>query len=886
MSLFRQVTRGIRALLRPRQADAEVADEVTHYVEAASAAHVARGLSPDQARRAALAEIGSAVVVREEVRSSGWEHALETTLQDVRYAIRRLGKSPVFTVTAMMTLAIGIGASTAVFSAVSPILLEPLPFPQARRLVTVDDRNGDGNPLPATLGTFDELRARSRSFDALAAADGWQPSLTGSGTPERIDGWRVTAGYFDVFGTVPAAGRDFLAADDERGAPNMVILSHALADRRFGGAREVVGRYIDLDGDPYLVIGVMPAGFTNIIAPAVEIWSPLRERSTADVNSREWGHHYQLVGRLAPSTTVDDATSEILAIGNAPALGFPRPPWADLDQGLLVRPMQEAIATTAKPVLLAIAVAVSLLLAIASVNVANLLLAQGAQRRAEFAMRMALGAGYRRVVRQLLTESVALALLGGGLGLAVAQVGLRALVAVSPPGLPRVEAMRLDAPVFLFAAALTALVGVLAGLMPALGALRAEGTHGLRRNAGRAGAVRGNTRSVLVVAEVALALMLLVSAGLLFRSVQRLTAVAPGFEPSQVVTMQVVPAGHAFDTNAALLQFWDQALEAVRRVPGVASAAFTSQLPLSGDADGYGYEAEAVPGEKAGENGPALRYSVTGDYFTAMRIPLVAGRLLDATDVPEAPAAVVINERFARRLFGDGNPIGQRLRFGPQIGTGGPWPAVVGVVGDVKHYSLAVDAPDAFYAASGQWNWVDRAVTLVVRAEGDPTALIPSLQRAVWSVNPNVPIQRIRPMGDYIAASAGTRRFALLAIETLGITALLLAAIGLYGVISGSVTERVREIGIRTALGAGPGNIVGQVVRHALTLTITGAIIGCVGAFAASRLIASMLFGLSALDPVTYAAVFALMATVALLAAWAPARRAVGVDPTITLRSE
>jgi putative ABC transport system permease protein len=489
------------------------------------------------------------------------------------------------------------------------------------------------------------------------------------------------------------------------------------------------------------------------------------------------------------------------------------------------------------------------------------------------------------VLRQLLTESVVLALVGGGLGLLVAQLGVRALVAVSPPGLPRVGAIHLSLPVFGFAAGLTALIGLLVGLIPAWTAGRAAATDGLHRASSRNTGGRTRTRSALVIAEVALALTLLVSAGLLLRSVGRLTSVAPGFDPARVITMQVVEAGSEFDSDQSRLWFWEQALEAIRGVPGVVEAGFTSQLPLSGEVDGYGYQAEGRPEARPGEDGAAQRYAVTPRYFAAMRIPLVAGRLLDGTDRPGAPLAVVINRSFAEQLVGKGNPLGRRLRFGPQIGAG-QWMEVIGVVGDVKHYSLAVDAPAAFYAAAGQWVWVDNVVTLVVRSSLSTEALVPSLKAAIWSVNPNVPIQRIQTMNGFIVASAGNRRFALIAIEVLAITALLLAAVGLYGVISGSVTERVREIGVRTALGATPRDLVGQVVRHALTITLVGVLLGLLGGYAASRLIDSMLFGVTALDPLTYGGVVLLMVAVALLAAFGPARRAVGVDPLIALRSE
>ncbi len=882
---LRQLTRALGALFRSRRADAEVADEVAHYLDEAAAAHQSRGLSPEAARRAARLEVGSPVAVRDEVRTSGWEHLVEASLRDVRFALRKLGKSPLFTATAVLTLAIGIGASTAVFSAVHPILIEPLPFPDADRLVTLDDWTSDGGAMPVTLGTFDEIRARSRSFEALAAADPWHPSLTGTGTPERIEGQRVTAGYLGVFGAIPIAGRGFTREDDRPGAPNVVVLSRALAIRRFGGVREVIGQTIDLNGDPYLVIGVMPPGFDNVLAPAVEAWAPLRERASGDLNGREWGHHYLMVGRLAPTSSVTTASREIVAIGAAPTGEFPRPVWANLQQGLLIRPLQESITRSARPALYAIVASVLLLLVIASVNVANLLLARGAQRRDEFAMRMALGAGGRRILRQLLTESVVLALLGGALGLLVAQLGIKALVAVSPPGLPRLEAIRLSGPAFGFAAGLTTLIGLVVGLVPAWGASRVAATEGLQRGSSRNTTRGTRTRSGLVIAEVGLALTLLVSAGLLFRSVGRLTSVAPGFDPSQVITMQVVEAGHEFDSDAARLQFFEQTLEAVRHVPGVTEAGFTSELPLSGDVDGYGYEAESQPESRPGEDGAALRYAVSPGYFTAMRIPLVAGRLLAETDRRGAPPAVVINESFAEQLFGRRNPLGQRLRFGPQMGRG-QWMEVVGVVGDVKHYSLAVDAPAAFYTASSQWVWVDNVVTLVVRTSGSPVTLLPGLKAAIWSVNPHVPIQRTQTMTGFISASAGNRRFTLLAIEVLALTALLLAAVGLYGVISGSVAERVREIGVRTALGATPWNVMGQVVRQALALTVAGVAIGIAGGYAASRVITSMLFGVRALDPVTYAGVIVLMVGIGLLAAWAPARRAVGVDPLTALRSE
>jgi putative ABC transport system permease protein len=499
---------------------------------------------------------------------------------------------------------------------------------------------------------------------------------------------------------------------------------------------------------------------------------------------------------------------------------------------------------------------------------------------------VALGAGRGRIVQQLLTESVVLAAIGGIAGLALAQLGVRALVDISPPGLPRADAIQLDWRVFGFALLLTGVIGLIVGLIPARGAVAAESRDGLNQRTRRHAAGRSQTRSTLVIAEVALAAVLLVGAGLLFQSVTRLLTVPPGFDASHVITMQVVATRHSFQSDTARLQFYQRALKAVQGVPGVMSAGWTSQVPLSGDVDGYGYEAQSSPGADNGSLGNALRYSVSPGYFTAMRIPLRRGRLIDGEDQPGAARSVVINESMAKRVFGKRDPIGERVRFGPEMGGGNGWDYVVGVVGDVKHYSLAVPAPDAFYIASGQWRWVDPMQTLVVRTAGDAASLAPSLKRAVWSVDRNQPIQRVSTMEQFVAGSTGQRRFAMLVIETFAAVAFVLAAVGLYGVIAGGVNERVREIGIRSALGATPAGIVTGVLRRSLLLAAGGAVIGVVASLSATRLIRTMLFGVSSVDPLTYAGVLLLLLLTAAIAAWAPARRAVGVDPTTALRSD
>ena len=886
MSLWRQLTRGLRILFRRDVADQELADEVRHYVDLTTEAYIARGLRPDVARRAAQLEVGNMTVMRERVRAYGWENSVGEMIADLRFAVRRLRANPGFAIVSILTLALGIGATTAIFSAVNPILLSSLPYPHAERLVLLSDRGQDGSPRDVTFGTYTELRARLRSFQSLAVIDKWQPSLTGTNEPERLKGQRVSASYLRTLGVSPAVGRDFDEADDRVGGPHVVILSDRLVQRRFGGDRSIVGRRVMLDDDEYLVIGVMPHRFANVIAPAVDIWAPLQERAQAPFNSREWGHHYQIVGRLETSVTADRARRELDAVGSAPLPEFPRPIWANMRAGLLVSPLRDAIAADAKPVLFAIVGAVLVLLAIACVNVTNLLVARSAQRRGEFAMRVALGAGRGRLLRQVLTESVLLAGIGGVLGLGVARLGVGALIALSPAGLPRIDAIGLDAPVFGFALAVTTLIGLLVGLIPALGAARAGLHDDVQQASRRTAGGRGIARRALVVTEVALALILLVGAGLLMRSLERLFAVAPGFSPSRLLTMQVIDPGRAYASDTLRRLYYERTLDAVRHVPGVAAAALTSQLPLSDDLDGYGYEFQSTPSVKPGEDGSALRYEVARGYFTTMGIPLRRGRLFDDNDVRGGDEPILISESLARRKFGNENPIGQRARFGPETGSNRPWDVIVGVVGDVKQESLAFGQTDAFYVPMGRWWWVDNVQSLVVRTTGDAAALAPSVKRAVWSVDANQPIERIITMDALIARTASQRRFALVVIETFALAALLLAAIGIYGVLSGSVTERMREIGVRSALGATRGNILGLVVRQGMSLTVIGVVIGLGGAIVATRAIMTLLFGVSRLDPLTYGGVIVLLAGVSMLACWLPAWRAARVDPAITLRSE
>jgi predicted permease len=800
--------------------------------------------------------------------------------QDLHYGMRMLLRQPGFSLLAVFTLALGIGASTAIFSVVNPILFEPLPYPQSRQLTMLWDHGPDGSRQDVTFGTYREIAERSHSFEALAVMRSWQPNLTGQTEPERLDGQRVSASYFQALGIAPAQGRDFDASDDQINGAKVAILSNKLWQRRFNSDPEIIGRQIMLDDAGFTVIGVMPNGFENVLSPSAEVWTPLQyDAALPSLQSREWGHHLRLLGRLQTDVGTEQASRELDLITRAPVPEFSRPPWAALQQGVIVNSLQDEVTRGVKPALLAVLGAVLLVLAIACVNVTNLLLARSARRRGEFALRTALGAGRTRITRQLLTESLLLAIIGGGLGLIVASYGVDTLKALSPPGLPRVGAIGVDRTVFAFAFGLTTLVGVIVGLIPALHASRADLHSGLQQSSGRTVSGHQLTRRVLVVAEIALALVLLVSAGLLLRSLHRLFAISPGFDTSHLLTMQVQVSGGRFDKQTSE-QYFAQVLEAVRQTSDVKAAAFTSQLPLSGDLDEYGAHFEY---DDANTGYSAFRYSISPGYCEAMGIPLRRGRLLDARDTADAPPVALISESLALRKFPNQDPLGQRVQLGP---ANGPWYAIVGVVGDVKQASLSALESDAFYTTFEQWRFADNPLSLVIRTGGDAAALTSDIRQAIWSVDKNQPIVRVATMDTLLTATAAERRFALVLFELFGFVALALAATGIYGVLSGSVTERIREIGVRLALGASPSNILAMVVRQGMMLTAIGVVIGLTGALAATRALVTLLFGVSTLDPMTYVGVIMLFLGVAVLACWIPAWRAARVDPAITLRAE
>jgi putative ABC transport system permease protein len=886
MSLWRHIRRGLRSLGYRDAVDADIDEELRHYFDQAVAAYAVRGYSPAEARRAAQLEVGNMTAAHEQVRSYGWENVVETVLADLQYAFRRLRANPGFTIISVLTLALGIGATTAIFSAVNPILFEPLPYADGNRIVMVWYAGNDGSRIMQTFGNYGELAARSKSFEAIAGFAVWRPTMLGNTEPERLDGQRVNADFFRVLGVSPALGRGLSAADDRSDGARTVVISDRLWRRRFAADPGVIGRQISLNELSYTVVGVLPRDFENVLSPQSDLWTPLRLDPPATFNGQEWGHWLQIVARLRPGLTAAAAQRELDVISRTPLQEFPRAPWAALKNGTIVSPLRDDIRAPVKPALVAVIGAAIVLLVIACVNVTNLLLGRGSQRRAEFAVRVALGAGRNRLLQQLLTESLVLAFIGCLLGLAVAFAGVHVLVALSPPGMPRVQAIGVHGGALLFSTGVSTLIGIAVGLAPAIQAARSDLRSGLQE--GGRSAVRSShvTRRMLVVAEVALALVLLVGAGLLLRSIEGLFSISPGFDSSHLITMQVqVATPRRISGDSGFSRFFGQVVDAVERVPGVTAAGFTSELPLGGGDSKYDEFCGQIDGGKSSSDTCAFRYSVTPSYFASMKIPIVRGRFLDRSDMQRSRIhRVVISEALAKRAFGIGDPIGRRIRYSGADDR--PWDEIVGVVGNVREAGLGSEKMNAFYSTLEQSEWVDNPLWLVVRARGDASALTGAIKQAIWSVDKDQPISRIATMDTRIAATEAQRHFALIVFEAFALASLALAAIGIYGVLSGSVAERIREIGVRSALGASPGDIYGLIIRQGMTLASVGIILGVGGAIFGSRALVSLLFGVSTLDGATYAGVIALLLAIAGIACWLPASRAARIDPSITLRAD
>ncbi len=805
---------------------------------------------------------------------------MDTLLQDLRYALRMLAKSPGFMAVAAITLALGIGANTAIFSVVNAVLLRPLPYRDPSRLVLMNESSKQLPDMSVSYPNYLDWRDRSRSFERIAAVQPAQYTLSGVERPERLGGWNVTADFFPTLGVTPVVGRGLTQQDDRPGAPPVALLTYGLWQRRFGGDPSVVGRALTLSGRSVAVIGVLPASFRFYYGDA-DLFLPLGLDADR-LKDRDEHPGIYVVARLRPGATAQTAFADMDAIARGLEKEHPE---SNSGNRVAVKLLQDDVVSILRPVLVVLAGAVGFVLLIACANVANLLLARASTREKEIAIRRALGASRRRVLLQVLTESALLSLFGGGLGLLLADWLSDVLLSLVPAGLPRLDEVRLDGTVLGFTLALSLLTGLVFGIAPAWQASRSDVLEPLKETARGSSSGRGQQRfrSVLVVSEVALALVLLAGAGLMARSFERLQEVRPGFRPGNVLSAQLVLPELKYKTKAEINSFADRLVARVEALPGVEAAGTVNPLPLTqeGWQTDYQIEGRSIPAR--GEAPNSDYHVVSGAYFRAMGIPLVRGRLFDDSDREDTTPVVLVNETLARRWWPTGDAVGKRMRTG-SVDQAGPWMTVVGVVGDVRQYGLDQEQKTQFYRPERQVAL--HPMSLVLRAQGDPEALASALRGAVQSIDPDQPIYNVRSMDSLLATTLAPRRLSLLLLATFAATALLLAGVGIYGVLAYSVTQRTHEIGIRMALGARRADVLVMVLRQGLRLVLAGAALGVAAAFGLTRLMTSLLFGVSPTDPATLGAVCLVLVGVALLACFVPARRASGVDPMIALRCE
>jgi len=801
-----------------------------------------------------------------------------TFLIDLRIAARLLRRSPAFTIVSVLTLGLAIGATTAIFSVIEPVLIRPLPYPQPERLVFVWERDRDGSRDNVGYATFRDFMNESRSIQYGAAIGDWQPTLSGDGRPERVSGERVSWQYFRVLGVRPELGRDFLAEEDVPGQNQVVILSHGLWERRYGADRSIIGRTISINDNPTTVIGVMPASFDNVASPSAQIWRALGYANQPF--ACRTCHHLRMLARIRPEISLATAMTELDQIHRRMEKAYPDEYASD---GAMIVTMQDEATREFRPSLLALTAAVLLVLLIAVANVVNLQLARAVRREEEFAIRAALGARRSRLVGQLLTEGLLLALLGGGAGLVVARLSLPVLIDRLPQALPRLSAIHLDLAALGTVTAIVLVLAIVMGLAPARGPV---GDLGINLRSGRrlSGGRNHVTRAALVVGEVALAAMLLVSAGLIARSLIRLLAVDAGFDPTHLLTLEINSAGANYRSDAPVFAYHDRVREAVAALPGVTSVAVANQLPLAGDVDMYGViDPDNIP------SNPELvpsgdRYVVSGTYFSTMHIPILRGRNFTASETSDTTNRVaLVSAALAQRLWPGTNPIGKRIRLG---GLKGLDRVVVGVAGNVRHRGLDATSTLQWYVPERQWAGADNQEVLIVRAAGDPSALAASVRKVVTSIDPTQPIVKLATMDQIIGVSTAQRRLALALFGAFAAAALLLAVAGIYGVLAGSVAERTREIGVRSALGATPRAIISLVVGQGGRLSAIGLVLGVAGSFALTRYLRTFLFGVGPTDPTTFVGVVALLGLVTVAACLIPAMRASRVDPSRALRSE
>lgn len=810
---------------------------------------------------------------------------MQSLFQDLRYGVRMLLKRPGFTLIAVLTLALAIGANTAIFSVVNSVLLRPLPFRESERLVLMWETSPQTGRMGAAGENFREWKKQSQTLEGITLYANSDFNLTGDGEPERIQGTAATANYFSVIKAEAAQGRTFLAEEDRPEAPRVAVLSYGLWQRRYGGDRNIIGKALKINGENATIVGVMPQDF----ASESQLWIPFVIDPNQPITG---GRSYTALARLKPDVTLQQAQAEMDTI--ARRLEISRPEF-NAGWGVQLVPLMEQVVGGVRPALFVLLGVVGFVLLIACLNVANLLLARSAAREKELAIRAAVGASQGHIMRQLLTESMLIALLGGALGLLIALWGVDLLLAISPNLLPRTKEIGIDKTVLGFTVLLTFLTGLFFGLAPALKYSRPDLNEVLKegKQTAAAGFGRGRLGSALVVAEVAIALVLLIGAGLMLRSFLRLTKIDPGFNSQHALTMQIPLSEAKYKEDQQAVAFYDEALERLRALPGVEAVGTTHVLPLSGTDSNRPYIVAGRPLPEPGKETAASYRVISSDYFRAMGIPLLQGRDFNSQDNAQSSGVVMINKTLARRTFAGEDPVGKQMRQGA-INSESPWLTIVGVVGDVRHAGLDADAKPEMYfpysqiamQKSNSISKNSRRITLVIRTTSDPSNLAAAARREILAMDKEQPVVNVRTLEGYISAWVAPQRFNLLLLSIFAGIALLLASVGVYGVIAYGVAQRTHEIGIRMALGAQAVDVLRMVVRQGMTLVLAGIGFGLVGAFILTRVMSKLLYGTSATDPLTFAGVALLLALVAFIACLIPARRATKVDPMIALRYE
>jgi putative ABC transport system permease protein len=799
-------------------------------------------------------------------------------LNDFRYALRQLIKAPSFTIVAIITLALGIGACTAIFSVVNTVLLRPLDYPDPDRLVIVRETQLPKFPeFSVSPPNFIDWQKQAKSYEYLAATTGASMNLTGEGEPQRLIGVKATAHYFDVYGVKPILGRMLLPEEDAVGKNHVVVLSYGFWQRVFGGARDVAGRSVQLNGEPYQIVGVAPYGFG--VASKVDVWTPMAFKPDETANDARGGHYLTVYGRLKPGVTFTQAKAEMEVIAAQLAVQYPDP---QKGWGIFMMPVQDYSVRDVKPVLYTLLGAVGCVLLIACANLANLLLARATARHREISIRAALGAGRGRLVRQLLTESVVLAICGGVAGIILARWGLDALLALAPTSLPRITDIHLDSGVLLFSLALSVVTGLAFGIAPALLAARTDMNEALKQGTrgSTEGGVRGRLRSALVVVEVVFALVLLGGAGLLARSFIQLAHVDPGFNPENAILLRLSLPQRKYAQPEQQTAFANGLLERLKALPGVQAVGLTHSMPLVGDYV-LGFIIEGRPALDPSEQPSTNYYAITPDYFRAMGIRLIRGRVFTPQDDAKAPRVAIINETMARQYFPNEDPIGKRVHI-----TNGPetWREIVGIVADIKQYGVDKATSAQSYEPFAQVPFT--SLNVVIRTSSSPTAVLGSLRPAVYAVDKDQPVGTIRPLEEIMAESIARQRFAMTLLTVFSGVALVIAAIGIYGVMAYNVVQRTGEFGIRMALGAQQRDVLRLVLVQGGKLIGFGLAIGLVATLAASYAMRSILFNTSTYDPLTLMTITLVLAAVALVACFFPANRATKVNPIEALRTE